>query len=78
MTYEPWSKIPEAPGITCGTIRAGRGRDYDPRGSSTFADFCTAMGGLLQMAKVPGILTVCYDSVRVEIRLGWEVRKWAN
>lgn len=58
--------------------QGGLGRDYDPRVSSTFADFCTAMGGLLQVAKVPGILTVCYDSVRVEIRLGWEVRKWAN
>ena len=45
MTYEPWSKIPEAPGLTCGTIKAGRGRDYDPRGCYFYADFCTAMVG---------------------------------
>jgi acetylornithine deacetylase len=43
MTYEPWSKIPEAPGMTCGTIKAGRGRDHDPRGCYFYADFCTAM-----------------------------------
>ena len=45
MTYEPWSKVPEAPGFTCGTIIAGRGRDHDSRGCYFTADFCTAMIG---------------------------------
>ncbi len=51
MTHEPWSKLPSAPNITCGTIKAGRGRDYDPRSSYSFADFCTALVGFIY---VPG------------------------
>jgi acetylornithine deacetylase/succinyl-diaminopimelate desuccinylase-like protein len=46
MTYEPWSKMPGAPGIpTYGMVKAGKGRDYETRGSYFVSDFCTAMVG---------------------------------
>jgi acetylornithine deacetylase len=51
MTHEPWSKFPGAPGVSCGTIIAGRGRDHDPRSSYFSADFCSA---LVNFALVPG------------------------
>jgi acetylornithine deacetylase len=51
MTHEPWSKFPGAPGVSWGTIKAGRGRDYDPRSSYFNADFCTA---IFNFSIVPG------------------------
>ena len=64
MTYEPWSKLPGAPGIpTYGTIKAGKGRDYETRGSYFVSDFCTAMVGFFF---VPGQspATITEDVIR--------------
>jgi acetylornithine deacetylase len=64
MTYEPWSKMPGAPGIpTYGTVKAGKGRDYESRGSYFVSDFCTAMVGFFF---VPGQTpaTITEDVIR--------------
>jgi len=51
MTYKPWSKVPEAPTVYCGAIRAGRGRNHSTRSAYFNVDFCTA---LIDVATVPG------------------------
>ena len=63
MTYEPWAKMPEAPGMIVGTVKAGRGRDHDERSSYFYSDFCTAYAGFYF---VPGQtpLTIRDDVIR--------------
>jgi len=43
MTHKPWSKVPGAPLVYCGAIRAGRGRDHSMRSYYINVDFCTAI-----------------------------------
>ena len=63
MTHEPWAKMPDAPGMVVGTVKAGRGRDHDERSSYFYSDFCTAYAGFYF---VPGQtpLTIRDDVIR--------------
>jgi len=64
MSYEPWAKLPQAPGMVVGTVKAGRGRNHDERSSYFYADFCTAYAGFYY---VPGQnpLTIRQDVINV-------------